>query len=301
MQSRPPATAYAAALGMSVAFGLAFVATKYALRGFEPLLIALARFTIAGGVLWLAWRLRRRRERATWADMGRLAALGFVSLTLYFTLEINALARTTASMTAILIATIPIFVSVLSAVFLGERAGAARWAGVLVSFAGVVALVQLGGSAAGGTMTGNLLALGAALTAATYTLMARSLLVSRSALYVTAYQNLFGALFIAPLALVEALVVGVRRPGAESVAAVVYLGVFASMAAYLLLNYAFRFLPASRAAVFINFTPVVTVVAAFLLLGERLTWGQAAAAVVIVAGVLLASRSGAAARSPSAG
>ncbi|MCX6363170.1 MAG: hypothetical protein NTW58_03175 [Actinobacteria bacterium] len=40
MHSRPPASAYAAAVGMTVAFGLSFVATKYALRGFEPLLIA---------------------------------------------------------------------------------------------------------------------------------------------------------------------------------------------------------------------------------------------------------------------
>lgn len=73
------------------------------------------------------------------------------------------------------------------------------------------------------------------------------------------------------------------------------------MAAYPLLNDAFRFLPASRAGVFINLTPVVTLAAAFVLLGERLTWGQAAAAVVIVAGVLPARRSGVAARSPSAG
>ena len=51
MHSRPPASAYAAAVGMTVAFGLSFVATKYALRGFEPLLLALLRFTLAGGIL----------------------------------------------------------------------------------------------------------------------------------------------------------------------------------------------------------------------------------------------------------
>ena len=51
MRSRPPASAYAAAVGMTVAFGLSFVATKYALRGFEPLLLALLRFALAGGCL----------------------------------------------------------------------------------------------------------------------------------------------------------------------------------------------------------------------------------------------------------
>jgi len=56
MHSRPPASAYAAAVGMTVAFGLSFVATKYALRGFEPLLLALLRFSLAGGILCVVWR-----------------------------------------------------------------------------------------------------------------------------------------------------------------------------------------------------------------------------------------------------
>ena len=52
MEQRPPVSAYAAAVGMTFAFGLSFVATKTALKGFEPLLLALVRFTLAGGILW---------------------------------------------------------------------------------------------------------------------------------------------------------------------------------------------------------------------------------------------------------
>ena len=73
-----------------------------------------------------------------------------------------------------------------------------------------------------------------------------------------------------------------------------------SIAAFLLLNYAFRFIAAAEVAVFINLTPVVAVCAAFVLLGERLTAGQALAAAVVVAGVWL-TNSGGAARSPSGG
>jgi len=81
MQARPPASAYAAAVGMTVAFGLSFVATKTALKGFEPLLLALLRFALAGGILWVVWRLRPVREPVTRAELGRLALIGFVSLT----------------------------------------------------------------------------------------------------------------------------------------------------------------------------------------------------------------------------
>jgi drug/metabolite transporter (DMT)-like permease len=287
VEHRAPLSAYLAAVGMTVAFGLSFVATKYALRGFEPQLLALIRFSLAGGLLWCVWRLRPGRERATRAELKRLAALGFVSLTLYFTLEINGIARTSASEAAIIIAAIPIFVSALSAFVLGERTARLQWAGIALSFLGVVGLIQLGGGAGGGGLTGNLLVLAAAFTAAVYNLMARRLLVTRSALYVTAFQNLFGALFMVPLAVLEMALVGVRTPTPTAAGAVLYLTVLCSMLAYLLLNYAFRFLEASRVAVFVNLTPVVAVVAAYALLDERLTAAQVAAAVVVALGVWL--------------
>ena len=285
MDQRPPPAAYAAAVGMTVAFALSFVATKTALRGFEPLLVALLRFALAGAILWVAWRLRPVREPLTRAELGRLALIGFVSLTVYFSFENLGLARTSASEAAILIATIPIFVAVIGVFVPAERPSGRQWAGILLSFSGIVALVLAAGGTGGGSLTGNLLVLAASVSGAAYGILARRLLVSRSALFVTTWQNLFGALFMAPLALVEALVMGVRRPTVPAAGGVLFLTLVCSILAYLLLNYAFRFLPASRVSVFINLTPVVAVASAYVVLGERLTVAQGVAAAVVVAGV----------------
>jgi len=285
VERRDPLSAYFAAVGMTVAFGLSFVATKYALRGFEPQLVAFLRFALAGGLLWVVWRLRAGRERASREELKRLALLGLVTPTLYFTLETQGIARTSASEASIIIAAIPIFVAALSALVLGERTSRLQWAGVALSFLGVVGLMHFGGGAGGGRLAGDLLVLAAAFAAAVYSLMARRLLMTRSALFVTTFQNLFGALFLLPLALVEMALNGVRAPTATAVGAVLYLTLLCSIAAYLLLNYAFRFLEASRVAVFINLTPVVAVVGAYLVLGERLTAAQVAAAVVVILGV----------------
>ena len=301
MHSRPPASAYAAAVGMTVAFGLSFVATKYALRGFEPLLLALLRFSLAGGILWVVWRLLRGPERIARGELARLALLGFVSLTVYFSFENLGIARTSASEAAILIGAIPLFVVILNTFTLRERSTARQWVGIALSFAGIAALVLLGGGAGGGSLTGNLLVLVASLSAGVYSILARRLLVSRPALFVTTFQNLFGALFMLPLALAEAALVGVRHPTPRATGGLLFLTVVCSITAYLLLNYAFRFIPASKVAVFINLTPIVAVASAYVLLGERFTPGQAAAAVVVVAGVWLTNSGGGAARSPSAG
>jgi drug/metabolite transporter (DMT)-like permease len=293
----PPASAYVALATMPFFFGMTFAVTKFALRGFQPLQLCLVRFVVAGAILLLLWRLRRHRERLTWADMKQLALLGFVSLTVYFTFETLGIARTSASEASIIIASIPVFVSVLAAVFLKERNAPLQWAGVALSFAGVIALVMLGGASGQGALAGNLLVLGAALAASVYQLLARRFLVAdRSALYLTAFQNLFGALFMAPLAAVELALVGARRPTLEAGLGVGYLILFSSVLAYLLLNYGLRFVPASRASTFVNLTPIVAVVGAYVLLGERFTIGQGLAAVVVVAGVWLANRRGVAER-----
>ena len=115
--------------------------------------------------------------------------------------------------------------------FTPRRAAIGRqWAGILLSFAGIVALVLAAGGAGGGSLTGNLLVLAASVSAAVYSILARRLLVSRSALFVTTWQNLFGALFMAPLALVEALVVGVAGPRAQAAGAVLFLTLVCSIA-----------------------------------------------------------------------
>jgi drug/metabolite transporter (DMT)-like permease len=285
-------------------FGLSFVGTKVALRGFNPLLLATTRFVVAGLVLFVIWRLRRGRERLTWADYKRLALLGLVSLTVYFCFETIGISRTTASAASILIATIPIFVSVLGGLFLKERNSTGQWAGVLVSFAGVVALVVLGGGAAGGSLFGNLLVLGAAFCASVYEIMARRLFVGapatsppgapalRSVLAITAFQNLFGALFMVPLAVIEAALFGVKRPTADACLGLGYLVIFCSVLAYLLLNFGLSHVQASKASTFTNLTPIVAVAGAFLLLHERFTLWQGMAAGVVVAGVWLANRRG---------
>jgi drug/metabolite transporter (DMT)-like permease len=197
--SSTPRSAYAALVGMTLAFGFSFVATKEALRGFEPLLIALIRFAGAGAILWVIRRVTAGRETLPRGELRKLAALGFVSLTVYFTFENIGIAHTSASDAAILIAAIPIFVSVLNVFTLKETNSLAQWTGIGLSFVGVVALIELGRSGAGGaTLGGNLLVLAASLSAAVYNLMARRLLGTRPALLVTTWQNLFGALFMLP-------------------------------------------------------------------------------------------------------
>ena len=161
---RPPASAYAAAVGMTVAFGLSFVATKYALRGFEPLLLALLRFTLAGGILWVIWRLRPAR-----AGRPRRSSAGWRSWASSRSPSTSA-SRTWASRAPAPAGRDPHRhhpdlrrrPQRVHACASATRRGSGPAS--LLSFAGVVALVARGGGAGGGSLTGNLLVLAASLS-----------------------------------------------------------------------------------------------------------------------------------------
>ena len=139
----------------------------------------------------------------------------------------------------------------------------------------------------GGSLLGDLLMLGAVFSAAFYIVCARDLGRNYSAFEITGWQFIYGVLFYAPAFLWE-------LPGMEwsaisggSWAALVYLTIFATIAAFLCYNHALTQVPASRAAVFINGIPVVTAVAAWIVLGETLTLIQTGGGVLVLFAVYL--------------
>ena len=245
MDQRPPASAYAAAVGMTFAFGLSFVATKTALKGFEPLLLALLRFTLAGGILWVVWRLRPVREQLTRRELGRLALVGFVSLTVYFSFENTGIARTSASEAAILIATIPIFVALLGASS-RRRARDAAASGP----------ASCSRSPASSCWCSPPAAPGAARSPGTCWCSPPRSPPPSTASWRGACSSAAPRCSSPPGRTCSARSswrrwrssrrwsLGVRRPTAEAAGGVLFLTLVCSIVAYLLLNYAFRFLPA---------------------------------------------------------
>ena len=67
--------------------------------------------------------------------------------------------------------------------------------------------------------------------------------------------------------------------------AILYLGIFSSVAAFLLLNFANTYLPVAKTTVFSNITTVVSVIAGMIFLKEKFTWETAFSTIMIVAGV----------------
>jgi drug/metabolite transporter (DMT)-like permease len=222
-----------------------------------------------------------------------LTGAGLAGVTFYFFCENNGVALVTASEASIIVAAIPVLtmtVEWLIAKMPGhdpqrELPGRRSWLGALVSVAGVI-LVAGVSLALSGSITGYFYMGGAALCWVAYGFLTKPLFDrGRPRIYIVFWQNFFGFLGFLPFALLE-----YKRWGTPTLPVlmhVLFLAVCCSALGYWLYAYALEKLGVSVSSVFINLIPVVTVIAGFFILRERLTGLQWAGAALVLIGVYL--------------
>jgi drug/metabolite transporter (DMT)-like permease len=277
-----------------VLWGISFVATKAALREISPVTLIFTRSAL-GTALLLATLVARRLPlvppRVSW---GPLALMGFVGVCFHQLLQAFGIRLTTAVHAGWIVGLIPIWSAVLAGLFLRERFGAGKVAGLALGFAGAVLVVSRGRVTPGllalpGTR-GDLLMLASTLNWAIYTTLGHATIRRLGSLRATAGAMFLGGLMLAPLFLRAG---GWREYAALSgagLAAVLYLGIGASGLGYLFWYGALERVESSRVAAFLYLEPLVTLAAAVALLHEPVGVATVAGGLLVLAGVALVQR-----------
>ena len=278
-----------AAVSLAVVFwGVSFVAAKAALQILSPYSLLFLRFSLAALVLGLI-RCWKTREKISPEHIPAFILLGLMEPSLYYFLETWGLVYTTASAAALIIAATPVFVTLLATVLLKERTAQGVVWGIALTLPGVAGLVLSESGTfndTGASFKGNLLVLGAVLCSSLFIIVSRMLRSRYSAVTLTSFQVTFSSLFFFPFAGYEWLTTGFPQLSLKVASLVFFLGIFATLLAFLLYNYSLGILDASRVSVFLNAIPLVTVLTAWITLGERLSWLQLLGTAAILLGVL---------------
>jgi drug/metabolite transporter (DMT)-like permease len=284
-----PLKTYVALVATMIFWGLSFVATKVALESIPTFTLVFVRFSLAA-LIFLLLRQGRKWPSFKRKDHVKMVLLALFEPGLYFIFETIGLQHTSAPKTALIIATIPVVVLVLSAVMLGERASGVSIAGIILSFGGIALLVvgdpEFSWSFEG-SLLGDLLIGGAVVSASLYMIFARDLGRNYSSVEITFVQIVYGAVFFCLPFIWELPALAWSTITLRSSVAVIYLTVFATVGAFLCYNFALSQVPVSRAAVFVNGIPVVTAIGAWVLLDERLTAIQAGGGGLVLVAVFL--------------
>jgi drug/metabolite transporter (DMT)-like permease len=285
-----------AMLSVALVWGINSTVVKSSLQGWDQLAFNAIRFTAAAVLLFgyvvltdKQWRLSRR-------DLWRVLLLGLVGNGLYQWLFIEGIARTTASNTSLIIGMSPLVVTLWGAVTGIDRLTAWVTGGAVISVLGVslVVLGQEGGfHLDGATMWGDLIALGAMVSWAAYTVYARPVITRvGSSLRVTAWAMLFGAVTNLLIGVPALLRQDYSLVSVGSVAGMAYSCLMSLVFGYVVYAWAVRRVGGARTAIYINLTPVIAALVAWVFIGEKWSAVQWAGAILVVGGVTVAKLEG---------
>jgi drug/metabolite transporter (DMT)-like permease len=277
-----------------VIWGGTFVATKVALKEVQPETVVFLRFAMGVIILAAGVQLRGQWQSISRKDFWTLVGLGFLGISFHQWLQSTGMVTSAASTTAWIVATSPVFIAILGWLVLREKSSWMQMGGIALAFLGVLLVVSRGDlrlSNIGriGTM-GDLLILISAVNWAVFSVLSRAILKRLPAALTMFYVIFFGFCFSSLLFFIKTGVGDVAHLSGSGWLAILVLGVFGSGLAYIAWFDALQNLSANQAGVFLNIEPLVTMLMAFLVLGEPITWASILGGAVIIAGVWMVNR-----------
>src|SRR4051812_15570822 len=201
-----------------------FIVVKDALDELPPVGFTTIRFALAAVVLLVVCRLREGSIGLPRQDILPLAVLGAVGFGIYQPLWTIALSQTTASDSALLIASTPILTLLIAAAVGSDRLTRTRLAGALVSFGGVAIVILSAAGGFGGHLVGDVLTVVASCLWALYVAFGAPVLRRHSPLRTTAWAVMFGTLVMAPLGAWQLGHADLSRVGPTALFAVLFAG-----------------------------------------------------------------------------
>ena len=288
-QKQSAALSYLSILGALVIWSSSFVAIKIAYETFPPITLGAVRFVVATLILGALTLLPKNRIRLEKKDIGTVALSGLMGITLYAVLQNIAMQWTSASSATLIIASYPAITLLLESLIYKVKMNLFKIIGILIAIAGVVILSYVrADTRQQGELLGVLLLLVAGIAWAFYNFLTKKVVNRYPSISLLFYQTLFGAIFMAPLALFERG--DWAAPTALTFSMMLFLGLFCSVLAFLLYNNGLKKLPASSVTSMLNLVPIFGVFFSWVLLGEQVTLRKVIGGVVIIAGVMISAR-----------
>lgn len=284
----------AAFFAVYVFWGSTYLAIKYTIETLPPFLMAGTRFAFAGAILFIwAW-FTKDYERPKFEHWKTAVIVGTFLLLGGNGAVVLASHYIPSSMTALLVATEPLFVVMLSWLWLGNARP--NWrvaAGLIVGFFGVYLLISGKSSMGGADGYGQWLGYGAvifgALSWATGSIYGLKASTPKSSLLTAGMQMLAGSfsLFVVGLLRAEHTTFDPAAVSSNSIFALFYLIIFGSLMGFTAYSWLLKNAQPAMVATYAYVNPVIAVILGWSIAGESLTAQMLIGAFIIVTSVVL--------------
>jgi len=276
-------------LSTVVIWGFNYAIVKMTFRYFHPIAFNAVRFTVSSAAMFLVLKMRGEGLRIASHDICSILWLGFIANAFYQFLFVLGLARTGAGNGALIMALSPVFAFLIGVAMGRERFSRGVLIGIIMSLAGVAAIVAFGseGISFAGSWRGDLLMMAASICWGWQSAESTRLLGKYGPIRLTVATMIAGTAMMVPMSLPWII----AQPW-PSIAPIAWLGLgysaLLSIAyGYFVWAHALNTIGVARTSVFNNLTPIVALLAGWLLLGENPVASQIAGVALVLVGVFI--------------
>ncbi len=272
-------------------WGLSFIATKITLDYLNPFELIAVRFLLAIPVLYIISRLKDIKMNLKRGDLP-IFLISSLILGGHFVIQAFGLVYTSATNTAWLIATVPAFIAILSALFLKEKLTLKKILGIIVASAGVVLMVSRGdlGTIDWIKSTGDWIILGSCISWATYTIITRPVTQRYHPMNMIIFFMITPALILAGYVLYNSPFSRFTELPSHILILLLFLGIFCLGLAHWFWLEGLSRKGATEVGVFLYLEPIVTTIAAVSIISEDFSIFAALGALLILFGVYIVQK-----------
>lgn len=276
-------------------FGLSYLFTKHITLSFSPLDVLSWRFMIAfiGINLCLLFKIIKVDFKGK--DLKPILMTALFCPVLYFTSETFGIDLTTACESGTIIASIPIVTLLCSALILKEKPSKNQIVGIGITFTGVIITVIVKGLDASFDILGYIMLFMAVLSYSLYSVFCKKA-SNFTSIEKTYIMITMGFVFFGLISTGEHLLKGTFNEfimfpfySRDFLITVLYLGLGASIIAFLLSNTAIEFLGTNKTASFVGLSTVVSILSGIVILSESFTFLQLIGSILVLLGLYVSN------------
>lgn len=290
---------YLSATTTSIIFGLSFLFSKRALNVASPFSLLSFRFLTAFVIMTLLVIFKVIKINYKNKPIKNLFFLALMQPVIYFIFETYGIKYSSSSFAGIMIALIPVIVTILASYFLKEKFSSIQLFFIILSVLGVAFIAFMNTTDSTSTsVVGIMLLTVTVISAAVFNILSRKLSSSFTSMEITYFMMGLGALFFNVVSIVEHIIYGsissyfLPLKNNDFIISICYLGVLSSVIAFFLTNFTLSKIEASKSAVFANLSTIVSIAAGVIILHEGFMYYHIIGSIMILVGVWGTSRYG---------
>lgn len=282
---------YFLALLAMLFWGLSFIWSTIVFEYYNPISTVFLRLVLSSAIFWILISIFRKREIIQRQHYKLFALSALFNPFLYFIGENFGLKMTSPTLSAVIIATIPLFTPLVGVLLLHEKLTRLNYIGMIISFAGILVMLLRTDLTLVAPPLGVAFLAFAVASAVAYSVFLKKLSAHYSAITIIATQNVLGVLYFLPIfILIDFNHFVTVIPDKRLILALLQLAFFASSLAYVLYTMVTKQLGISRTNIFTNLIPVFTAVFSYFILKEIITLNKVLGIVLVISGVVLSQR-----------